>query len=327
LSPGALNEGGSAAPGPVLSIRSPETVGIAGGEWCPFGLGGVGPELPLDQRMDDGGSLVFDSAPLAERLEILGAPVVDLALSSDRPRANLIVRLSDIRPDGSVLRVTYGVLNLTHRESHETPTPLEPGRIYKVRLALNEIAHVFPAGHRLRIAISTAYWPILFPAPDRATLSITCGASTVTLPERPPRTEDASVPALPPAEGSPVLPAETLRPASVVRTLKHDVGSGRVEYRIDRDDGRLKLLHSGTFIETVKANIYRIKDDDPLAAESRVTVSYKMERPGWTIEIRTAVTLTGDATRFRLVTDFDAFENDARIHSRSWDDHIARDLV
>ena len=326
LLPGTLAEGAGQA-GPTLSIRSPETVGIAGGEWCPFGLGGVGPELPLDQRMDDGGSLVFDSAPLAEKLEILGAPVAELTLSSDKPRANLIVRLSDIRPDGSVLRVTYGVLNLTHRESHENPTPLDPGKAYKIRLQLNEIAHVFPAGHRLRIAISTAYWPILFPSPDRATLSITSGISSVTLPVRPPRAEDAKVPEFLPVEGAPMLPAETLRAATVVRTLRHDVGSGRIEYRIDRDDGCLRLSHSGTAVETIKANIYRIKDDDPLAAESTVTVSYKMARPGWDIEIRTAVTLSGDATHFRLVTDFDAFENGKRAHSRSWNNRIARDLV
>ena len=58
-----------------------------------------------------------------------------------------------------------------------------------------------------------------------------------------------------------------------------------------------------------------------------MTVSYKLERPGWNIEIRTAVTLTGDATHFRLVTDFDAFDDGVRVHSRSWDDRIARDLV
>ncbi len=326
LDPGTLTEGAGQA-GPPLSIRSPETVGIAGGEWCPFGLGGVGPELPLDQRMDDGGSLVFDSAPLKEKVEILGAPVAELTLSSDKPRANLIVRLSDVRPDGSVLRVTYGVLNLTHRESHENPAPLEPGRTYKIRLQLNEIAHVFPVGHRLRIAISTAYWPILFPSPDRATLSIASGVSSVTLPVRPPRAEDAKVPDFLPVEGAPMLPAETLRSATVVRTLKHEVGSGKIEYRIDRDDGCLRLSHSGTAIETIKANIYRIKDDDPLAAESTVTCTYRMERPGWDIEIRTAVTLSGDATHFRLVSDFDAFENGKRVHSRSWDNRIARDLV
>ena len=237
------------------------------------------------------------------------------------------MRLNDIRPDGSMLSVTYGVLNLTHRESHEYADAAGAGEDLQIRLALNEIAHVFPAGHRLRIAISTAYWPILF--------SVAGPGDTVDRFRRQQRDAAGEAAArrgrggagLPPAEGATLLPAETARPASVVRTLKHDVGSGNVEYRIDRDDGRLKLLHSGTFIETAKANLYRIKDDDPLAAESTVTVCYKLERPGWNIEIRTAVTLTGDAARFRLVTDFDAFEDGVRIFSRSWDDRIARDLV
>ena len=326
LTPGVLAETGSGT-GPVLSIRSPETVGVAGGEWCPFGLGGVGPELPLDQRMDDGGSLVFDSAPLGEKLEILGAPVAELTLASDKPRANLIVRLSDVRPDGTVLRVTYGVLNLTHRESHEFPTALEPGKSYKVRLPLNEVGHVFPAGHRLRVAISTAYWPILFPSPDAATLSIATGAIRFLVPRRPARPEDATVLGFGEAEGAPLLPAETLRPAEVVRKLTRDVGSGVVEYAIRRDDGRFKLAHSGTILETVKANIYRVRDDDPLSAESTVTVSYRMEREDWNVEVRSAVTLTGDASHFRLVTDLDVFDGGQRVHSRTWDHRIERDLV
>ena len=326
LAPGVLLEGGGGAE-QVLAIRSPETVGIAGGEWCPFGLGGVGPELPLDQRMDDGGSLVFDSPPLSEKLEILGAPVADLLLSSDKPRANLTVRLSDVAPNGEVTRVTYGVLNLTHRDSHEFPTALEPGKRTKIRLQLNEIAHVFPAGHRLRIAISTAYWPIIFPSPDGATLSVVTGASRVSLPVRAPRAEDASVPAFPEPAGAPMLAAETLRAATIRRTINLDLGTGITEYAIHRDDGAQKLTHSDTVVETVKANIFRVKGEDPLSAESVVTVSYRMKRPGWDVEVRSGVTLTGDATHFRLVTDLDVFEDNARVHARTWDQKIERDLV
>ncbi|MBM3546875.1 MAG: CocE/NonD family hydrolase [Alphaproteobacteria bacterium] len=325
LLPNTLSESGGK--GPVLSIRSPETVGVASGEWCPFGLGGVGPELPTDQRQDDGGSLVFDSGVLAEPLEILGAPVAELTLSSDKPRANLIARLSDIRPDGTVLRVTYGVLNLTHRESHEHPTALEPGKTYKVRLQLNEVGHVFPKGHRLRVSISTAYWPILFPSPDGATLSIATGESRFTLPVRAPRAEDAKVPGFQEPEGTPMIAVETLRPAEIVRKLTTDIGTGVTEYAIHRDDGRLKMAHSGTILETVKANIFRVKDEDPLSAESIVTCTFKMERPEWNAEIRTGVTLTGDATHFRLVTDLDVFDHGVRIDSRTWDQKIARDLV
>src|SRR5881392_1103740 len=97
---------------------NPARVAVAAVDWCSFG---GGDDAPTDQRDDDGGSLTFDSAPLGERLEILGAPVADLELAVDRPQAALAVRLNEIRPDGSSVRVTYGVLNLTHRTSHEHP--------------------------------------------------------------------------------------------------------------------------------------------------------------------------------------------------------------
>lgn len=80
-------------------------------------------------------------------------------------------------------------------------------------------------------------------------------------------------------------------------------------------------------VETVKANIFRVKAEDPLSAESVVTVVYRMKRPGWDVEVRSGVTLTGDATHFRLVTDLDVFEDGARVHARTWDQKIERDLV
>ena len=73
----------------------------------------------------------------------------------DRPNALLCARLCDVAPDGASLRVSYGLLNLTHRDGHEHPEPLEPGRRYPVRLQLNDAAHAFPAGHRIRLALST----------------------------------------------------------------------------------------------------------------------------------------------------------------------------
>ncbi len=123
-------DGLAAQPGPreVLSFASPQTTGRAAGEWC--GFGGEG-EMPADQRPDDGRSFVFDSAPLPERLEILGAPVVEVEVAADRPTALLAVRLCAVQPDGVSSLVTYGVLNLTHRDGHEWPEPLEPGTFYR----------------------------------------------------------------------------------------------------------------------------------------------------------------------------------------------------
>src|SRR4029453_10802619 len=102
---------------------------------------------------------VFDSAPLAHGVEILGAPVVELDVAADRSGALVAVRLCDVDERGTSSRVSYGVLNLTHRDSHEAPTALEPGRRYRVRVRLNDVAYAFPAGHRVRLALSSSYWP------------------------------------------------------------------------------------------------------------------------------------------------------------------------
>src|SRR5262249_35970953 len=136
---------------------------------CPFTGQG---DLPGDQRWDDAGSLTFDSAPLAVPLEILGAPRVVLTVAADRPQAMVAVRLCDVAPDGASLRVTYGLLNLARREGGR---PVVPGEPMGVEIALNPIAHRFPAGHRLRVAISTGYWPLAWPAPEPVTLSVSHG--------------------------------------------------------------------------------------------------------------------------------------------------------
>ena len=180
------------------SLCSPLTVGKRSGSWVPFGRGHDQAE---DQRDDDLLSLVFDTPPLDRPIEILGAASVTLDLASDKPIANLVVRLCDVHPSGESLRVSYGVLNLAHRDGHEELAPLAAGQRYRVHIQLNDAGSVFPAGHRIRLAISTAYWPMIWPAPERATLLISGG--TLELPVRAPRPTDALLNPLPGPESAP----------------------------------------------------------------------------------------------------------------------------
>jgi len=108
----------------------------------------------------------------------------------NRPLALVAVRLNDVAPDGSSARVTFGLKDLAHRDGHEAPAPLEPGRVYEVRIRLNDIAHAFPAGHSIRLAISTCYWPMVWPAPEPVTLTVHTQASSLSLPVRPPDPAD-----------------------------------------------------------------------------------------------------------------------------------------
>jgi len=121
--------------------------------------------LPHDQREEDGGALVFQSRPLAQDLEILGAPRLDLELASSQPVAMIAVRLSSVAPDDKATRVTYGLFNLNHRRGNNQPEYLTPGEFFPVSIPLNHIAQKFPAGHSLRISISTSYWALAWPPP------------------------------------------------------------------------------------------------------------------------------------------------------------------
>src|SRR5260370_18483496 len=84
-------------------VCSPQTVGKCSGEWVPFGR--AHDQAP-DQREDDARSLTFETPPLDRPIEILGAPIVTLDLASDRPIANLVIRLCDVHQSAESLPVT-----------------------------------------------------------------------------------------------------------------------------------------------------------------------------------------------------------------------------
>ena len=123
--------------------------------------------------------------PAAENFEILGAPVVTLEFAVDKPVALLSIRLNEVESDGRSKRVTYDVLNLTHRNSHEFPEPLEPGKRYRIRLPLEDCAHVCKAGTRILVAVSTSHWPLYWPSPEPVTLTLYAGRSEFESPVRP----------------------------------------------------------------------------------------------------------------------------------------------
>ena len=146
----------------ALTHRGSLAHGIDCGTWVAWGEPG---DHAPDQQAEDGRSLCFTSAPLPEPLELLGFPEVSLTLISDRPLALLAVRLCDVAPTGASALVTRGLLNLTHRRSHESPEPLVPGEPTPVTLRLRSMGYAFPAGHRIRLALSPTYWPWAWPSP------------------------------------------------------------------------------------------------------------------------------------------------------------------
>lgn len=284
-----------------------------------------GPESPTDQRHDDAGSLVFDSELLQAPAEILGAPVVDLDIVVDKPQANIAVRLCDVWPTGESTRVTYGILNLCHRDGHESPRPLTPGERYRVRIQLDDIAYRIPAGNRIRVALSTAYWPLIWPAAEHVSATVHSTSSILKLPLRSPAHDDP--PELPSPVTAPPPPMETLRPPSNVRTVEHDLVSGQTFIRIYDDFGEHKDLTHGLTMGHRASECYRIHADDTSTCQADIQWTQTIAREGWSIRTETKTLLRSDVNNFYVTASIEAFEGGDKVYERHWDRRVKRDLV
>ncbi|MEM6482425.1 MAG: CocE/NonD family hydrolase [Pseudomonadota bacterium] len=308
-----------------LRISSPQDTGSYGGRWCAFGLD---PDGPGDQRGEEGGSLIFDGAVLEHDLVCLGAPELDAMVASDQPLANLIAVLSDVAPDGAALRVSYGVLNLTHRDSHADPEALIPAKPYHVRLKLNDCGHRFAAGHKVRIALCTSYWPIVWPSPAPVTLTLITGESSFRLPKRDAKDDDQSIaPFAEPRAAAPVN-IERLSEESFQSRFERDVVTGRVSQEIVVDEGQTRYLDlSDWTVASGRTERYSICPDDPLSCTLDIKWFEEWGRGAHHKRSETRTHMHATETHFVANGTLRVFENDEEFETKEFSLRIKRDLV
>lgn len=301
----------------TVTVASPQTCGLAGGEYFPFTFG---PELPGDQRPDDALSVCFDPPPLPAAIDIMGAPELRFRLSADKPQANICVRLCDVHPDGASELISYGVLNLTHRLSHEQPQPLVPGEVAEAAVVLDQCAYRVPAGHRLRIAVSTAYWPMIWPSPEAATLTLE--AASLNLPLRPPAAGDEA--SFAEAEAASPWQTETLRPTSSERRVAVDQATGVTSLTILDDFGEVRDLDHGLVSGSTVRESWTIHPDDPLSARFEAHWTQTLSRGGWSVRTEAFTRMRCDAEAFHLEGRLEAYEGEARVFDRDFAETIGR---
>ena len=311
---------------PLPSVQSPLSVGQFGGKWCSYN---APPDMPYDQREEDGGALVFDSEPLTERLELLGAPAVELALTADRPVAMVAVRLSDVALDDSATRVSYGLFNLNHYNGSDDPQPLEPGEQRTVTVQLNGLAQSFPAGHRLRVSVSTSYWPLVWPSPEPVRLTIDPNASALLLPVRPASVDDdaAMTPTFGDPEGAPPLETPQIQPSEHNWEIKRNLVDLTGALEVVKDLGVVRL--DGIDLELTRRAYERFSFSDGETNSVRGETDWTMgfDRGDWSVRTRTKTVLTSTQTDFHVYAELDAYEGDTRIVSKTWDTTIPRDFI
>ncbi|WP_299541860.1 CocE/NonD family hydrolase [uncultured Streptomyces sp.] len=304
-----------------LTVRSPLSVGQYAGKWASYN---APPDLPYDQREEDGGSLVFESPVLTERTEMLGSPSVRLDFSVDRPVAMVAARLSDVAPGGATTRVTYGLLNLTHRSGADEPELLVPGRRYRATVHLNGTAQAFPPGHRIRLSLSTSYWPLAWPPPEPVLLSVRPGTSSLTLPIR---SADG------PAERDPFGPPEAVEPLATTQKVLPEqdwtVSRNLVDYTsaldIVKDSGTVHYEDAGLDVGRRAVERYDWVADDFTSVRGRSSWTMRFGRDGWDTRTETSTVLSSDEKQFHVHATLDAYEGEERVFSRNWQIDVDRD--
>jgi uncharacterized protein len=230
-----------------------------------------------------------------------------------------------VAPDGSSRRLCYGLLNLCHREGHDRPSPMPIGKWADVSIPLGMLGEAVLAGHRLRLALSTSYWPIAWPSPEPVRLRLAMGTSRLILPVRPPAASDAQLRSFPEPESTPAALATTLQEGDSSSTVTHDLATGGRRVHLHYDYGAERIEPHGLETTEVSTETLAIREGEPNSAEARAESRIGLSRGDWNVRIETRMRLTSDTTRFRLEARLDAFEGTSRVFARDWVASIPRD--
>jgi uncharacterized protein len=307
-------------------VRTPQHTGIDAGRFFPYGNPA---DLPPDQRAEDGRSVNFTTGTLSGPVEVLGHPRARLRLRAGAD-GNVIVRLCDVAPDGSSTLVTRGCLNIGRRAGMDRPAPaLRSGETIEV--VMSAIAWVFPPGHRIRLSVSDAYWPWVWPRPTASPLVLEPPGSELVLPARDPDARSEPVRFEPAEQAPPLEVIEEVPPGTP--TASEPRPEREVRYFPQNDEWRLivnpNYAGTRTFPDGLRKSeraleTYSIRSDDPLSAVAASDWHIALSRPGWDIEIAAHGQMTADAEMFYTTHTVRARLDGATVFERSWRADIPR---
>ncbi len=311
----------------ILEICSPQTVGLASGEYMSWFAFGPADELPDDQQTEDSGSLVFDTPVLENPIEILGDPTLKISLSANMPSGLLAVRLCDVWPDDASTLITRGLLNLCQRNSKHHPEALTPGERYNVKIKLNHVGYVVPPGHKVRLAISTSYWPMAWPTPYNTVISVYTKNSQLNVPVRSPQTKDGLLTEFETTQTGEPLSTTQLREFNQQRNVTVNPETGEHVFEIFADNGKVRFENNRLEMGSTTLQRYSIETDDPLSAKAEYEWEWEYARgPNWSIKTFTRTVVTCDVQHFFLKAKSIAWEKDNEVFRKNWKKKYLRDF-
>ncbi|WP_329039986.1 CocE/NonD family hydrolase [Streptomyces sp. NBC_00178] len=306
------------------TVRSPQQTGLDAGRFVPSGDDA---DLPPDQRDEDAKSVCFEFPVEESPIEILGRPGVRLRIRMDVPRGQVIARLCDVAPDGSSTLVTRGALNPATRHGSGRAEDWPVGGTEDVAFELGAIGYTFPPGHRIRIAVSSSYWPWIWPQAGSAGFTLDADGSLVELPVRR-HTEDPGITFGEPEQAEPlgVVHPVTLDEQRPERLVVRDVAKGEWRLEVDPCRGGTRVHPDGLEFTEDALETYTIRQDDPLSARTRSGRTIRLHRPemSWDVRVETRSELSADADDFIASDEIVCRDGDEIVFHRTWEKRIPR---
>ncbi|MDJ0779463.1 MAG: CocE/NonD family hydrolase [Gammaproteobacteria bacterium] len=292
-------------------------VGLAAGDTGYFGRPGG---LPLEQTSEDARSLVIDSEPLETARCLVGCAVIELRLRVDQLPAQLVVRINDVAPDGQVMRVVYRISNLALDVDDQ---PLAEGSAAGERrllVRLPNAAHRFAPGHRIRVALSSSYWPLVWPSASNRGCEVDPDSLVLQLPLVADGREPDSSPF---ADSAVAPPFDAVSINTRIRRGLETEGPVIVNWW---QQPLAMTVHPGAGLEfgAESSAEHRIDVDDPLSADSRfehrLVAHYGQRR----FETLGCARVRASRECFFVTGSLRVFEKGELIFSREWSRDIAR---
>jgi len=311
------------APDEQKSIPVPNDlrVGKAAGDTGYFGRPGG---LALDQRQDDARSCCFETDILAEDVQILGQPEFHCDYICHERDAQIVVRLIDVAPDGGCARVGWVVKNLALNDGNTAVSSKEDSKPQTVKISLQNCCYLFKKGHKIRIAISTSYWPLVWPTSEDAELQILLDNSFFLLPERKIDHAEQSCSFLEKVSYPEDAVTEVLNNPPIKRWREDTEDQHTVAYCWHQPFFNILIKETGLEFgyETKATNIIQVHDR--CKAASRIDHIKKFKHKQWTAEIHSYAELCSTDVSFFIKGQVEVYENDRKIFNRSWDYDVPR---
>ena len=287
------------------------------------GVHGWWGETSGDLSFDDESSLVFDSEPLKEAVEIIGLPKVNLTVSADAPLYQWSVRLEDVWPDGKVSLVSGTLINPADRESRLKQSPLVPGEKIRLSAEIHFTTWRFRPNHKIRLAIGNAQFPMAWPTPYKGSTKLYPGSNTnVELPvvEKNTLTAACDLPKPEPEEWPPDASYEEEDEGKSTH-IDYNPVTGQAVYACGINQ---KMTIRNTKYHMQEKNTWKVNDKDPAHATYEAVTNYAIQAPGRELRLIVKFLMASDEKNFNLTTIRQLFNAKALVREKKWEKTIPR---